>query len=122
MIQKGMYMFVSDNSGVKKVKCIKIFGTSNPRSAKIGSLVLISVSNKDVLRGFTNSNIRLGLVINVNIFFKRKNGESIKFDQNTCLIINQNKIFSYTRVYNPIVIEAKKHQITNLGLFAEAVV
>lgn len=122
MIQKGTYLKVCDNSGIRFVKCIKIFGTSNPRYGRLGGVVLIAVSNKDVIRGFSNTNVKYGLITNVNIFHKRKNGEFIKFDDNSCLVINKNYSFPSTRVYNPIAYEIKKHDISNLSLYAEAII
>lgn len=122
MIQKGTYMHVSDNSGIKYVKCIKIFGPSNPRYGKLGTLVLISVGNKDLIRGFSNTNVKYGLITNVSKVYKRLNGDFIKFDYNSCLVINKNYSFPSTRVYNPIVYETRQYEITNLSLYAEAVV
>lgn len=122
MIQKGTYLKVCDNSGIREVKCIKILGKSNPRYGRLGNIVLIAVSNKDVIRGFSNTNIKYGLITNVNIFYKRKNGEFICFENNSCLVINKNYVFPSTRVYNPIAIETKKHDIGNLSLYAEAVI
>jgi large subunit ribosomal protein L14 len=122
MIQKGTYIRVCDNSGIRFVKCIKIFGTSNPRYASLGGIVLVAVSNKDVIRGFSNTNIKYGLITNINKFFKRRNGEFIKFDENTCLVINKNYSFPSTRVYNPIAYEVRNHEISNLSLYAEAVI
>ncbi len=121
MIQKSSKIKVCDNSGIKKVKCIKIFGTSNPRYAFLGNLVLIAISNKDLIRGFSNTNIKYGLITNTKNFYKRVSGEFIRFDFNSCLVINKNKSFPSTRVYNPIVSEVKRYDITGLMLYAEAI-
>jgi len=122
MIQKGTYIDVCDNSGINFVKCIKIFGPSNPRYGRLGDLVLISVGNKDVIRGFSNVNVKYGLITNIAKNWKRLNGDFIRFDKNTCLVINKNLSFPSTRVYNPIAIETRQHDISNLSLYAEAVI
>lgn len=121
MIQKGSSIHVCDNSGIKKVKCIKIFGTSNPRYSFLGGLVLIAISNKDLIRGYSNTNIKYGLITNTKAFFKRANGEFLRFDFNKCLVINKNKSFGSTRIYSPLVYEVKKYDISNLMLYAEAI-
>lgn len=119
MIQKGTVLSISDNTGIKKVKCIKIFGTSNPRYAKLGDIVLIAISNKDVIRKYSNVNIKLSLLINTKKFTKRLNGIYIGFDKTKSIIINRNYSFTGTRIYHIVTKDIRKHSITNLQKYAK---
>lgn len=80
----------------------------------LGELIVVSVSNKDVLRGFSNRNIKLGLFINSRARFRRRNGEWLRFDRNVCLLCGKNLVFRGTRIDYPIIKENFTSTITNL--------
>ena len=122
MIQQGTYIDVADNSRIKSVKCIKVLGSSNPRYGRLGSLVLIAVSNRDVLRKLSKDNVKFGLIINICKNHRRPTGDFIRFEKNRCLIIDRNKSFAHSRVYYIIAKEVPIRAYSNLLSYAKAVV
>jgi len=107
MIQMQTILDVADNSGAKKVGCIKILGGTRRRYASLGDVVVVSV--KDAI---PNSKIRKGEVVRAVIVRTKKevgrpDGSFIKFDDNSAVLINPQGDPIGTRIFGPVARELR---------------
>lgn len=108
MIQTQSILTVADNSGAKKVMCIKVLGDSKRRYARIGDLIICSV--KTAIPG---GNVKKGEVVTAVLVrtkkeFRRKDGSYIRFDENAAVIINKDNEPVGTRIFGPIARELRE--------------
>lgn len=102
MIQLTTVMPVADNSGAKRVRCIKVMGGSTRRYARIGDLIKVSV-----IEAMPDGNVKKGSVYNAVVVRSRKeirraNGTYVKFDANAAVILDSNKEMVGTRIFGPV--------------------
>lgn len=107
MIQKETNLVVADNSGAKSVRAFTLYGGSFKKSATIGDVVLCAV--KDAI---PNGKVKKGDVVKAVIVrtkkaINRPDGSTIKFDDNACVIINDDKAPVGTRVFGPVARELR---------------
>lgn len=107
MIQKETNLVVADNSGAKSVRAFTLYGGSFKKSASIGDVVLCAV--KDAI---PNGKVKKGDVVKAVIVrtkkaINRPDGSTIKFDDNACVIINDDKAPIGTRVFGPVARELR---------------
>lgn len=107
MIQMRSILNVADNSGAKKIACIKVIGSSNKRYAGLGDIIVVSV--KEAL---PNSKIKKGdvcqaVVVRVNKNTRRKDGSYIRFDENSAVLINKQNEPVGTRIFGPVARELR---------------
>jgi large subunit ribosomal protein L14 len=107
MIQMQTIINVADNSGAKKVQCIKVLGGSKHNIAKIGDIIVVSV--KDAL---PNSKVKKGdvyraLIVRTCKESRRSDGSTIRFDGNAVVLINKTKEPIGTRIFGPIAREIR---------------
>ena|ERR1700690_2031157 len=107
MIQLRTVLEVADNSGAKKVQCIKVLGGSRRRYAGLGDVVVVSV--KEAL---PDSNIKKGsvtkaVVVRTKREARRPDGSYIRFDQNAVVIINAQGEPVGTRIFGPVARELR---------------
>ena len=107
MIQTQSMIGVADNSGAKKLMCIKVLGGSKRRYARIGDVIVASV--KDCL---PNSKVKSGEVIRAVIVrtkkeFRRLDGSYIKFDENSAVVIDTKREPIGTRIFGPVARELR---------------
>ena len=107
MIQMRTMLDVADNSGARKVGCIKVLGSSKRKYASLGDVIVVSV--KDAV---PNSKIRKGDVVRAVVVRTRKgvrrpDGSYIKFDNNSAVLINQLNEPIGTRIFGPVARELR---------------
>jgi large subunit ribosomal protein L14 len=107
MIQLSTVLEVADNSGAKRVQCIKVLGGSRRRYARLGDVVVVSV--KEAL---PDSNIKKGsvtkaVVVRTRREAKRPDGSYIRFDQNAVVLINAQGEPVGTRIFGPVARELR---------------
>lgn len=107
MIQMQSYLNVADNSGAKRVQCIKVLGGSKRRSAGVGDIIVVAV--KDAL---PNAPIKKGAVSRAVIVrtkkeYRRADGSYIRFDDNACVIIDANGSPAGKRIFGPVARELR---------------
>ncbi len=122
MIQMQSELFVADNSGAKKVMCIKVLGGSRKRFAGIGDLIKVSV--KDIISG---DKVKKGQVLDAVIVrtkkgVNRKDGSFIKFDNNAVVLLDTKGQPIGTRVFGPITRELRTDKYMKLISLALEVV
>lgn len=107
MIQMQSRMKVADNSGAKEVQCIKVLGGSKRRVASVGDIVVVSI--KEAL---PNSKVKKGdkakaVIVRTVHKLRRPDGSYIRFDENSAVLINQNKEPVGTRIFGPVARELR---------------
>ena len=107
MIQMQTMLTVADNSGAKKVRCIKVIGGSKRRYAGLGDVIICAVQEAQ-----PNGNIKKGdvvrcVVVRTKKEVRRADGSYIKFDQNACVVINADGAPRGTRIFGPVARELR---------------
>lgn len=111
MIQMQTNLDVADNSGARRVQCIKVLGGSKRKYAGVGDIIVVSVK-KAIPRGrVKKGDVMKAVVVRTAKDIKRADGSVIRFDGNAAVIVNNNKEPVGTRVFGPIPRElrAKNH-------------
>lgn len=107
MIQSESNLNVADNSGAKKLHCIKVLGGSRRRYASIGDIIVCSVRN-----AIPNSQIKKGekvkaIVVRTKKEIRRDDGSYIKFDDNAAVVIDNQMNPRGTRIFGPVARELR---------------
>lgn len=122
MIQTQTYLSIADNSGAKKIMCIKILGTNNPRFGKIGDIIIGVVKDALPNMNVKRSDIVRAVIVRTRHTLRRTDGMSIRFDDNAAVIINQDNNPRGTRVFGPIARELREKHFAKIISLAQEVV
>jgi large subunit ribosomal protein L14 len=122
MIQPQSYLNVADNSGARKLMCIRVLGTNQNQFAGIGDIVIAVV--KEVLPNMAvkKSDIVRAVIVRTSKGLRRENGMSIRFDDNAAVIITKEGNPRGTRVFGPIARELRDRNFTKIVSLAPEVV
>jgi large subunit ribosomal protein L14 len=107
MIQMQSNMEVADNSGARRVECIKVLGGSKRRTANIGDVVVVSVKDAIPRGRVKKGDVRKAVIVRTTFGLHRVNGESIRFDTNACVLINNQGEPIGTRIFGPVTRELR---------------
>ena len=107
MIQVESEVDVADNSGARRLRCIKVLGGSKRRYASVGDIIVVSVRES-----LPNSKIKKGAVMKAVIVrtkkgMRRRDGSLIRFDTNSAVLINNDKQPIGTRIFGPVARELR---------------
>jgi len=109
MIQVQSILSVADNTGAKRVMCIKVLGGSKRRYASIGDVIVVAVkaaSPRGVVKSHT---VERAVIVRVKYPIRRADGSYLRFDQNACVIINKETgAPKGTRVFGPVARELRQ--------------
>ena len=110
MIQPTTMLEVADNTGAKRIMCIRVMGGSNRRYASIGDIIIASVKEAE-----PNSNVKKGEVVRAVVVRTRKevardDGTVIRFDDNAAVLINNQNVPRGTRIFGPVGRELRDRQ------------
>ena len=107
MIQLRTVLGVADNSGAKKVQCIKVLGGSRRRYARIGDVIVVTVKEADPRSTVKKGEVQKAVVVRTRKEIRRPNGTYIKFDVNSAVLINDNREPLGTRIFGPVARELR---------------
>jgi large subunit ribosomal protein L14 len=107
MIQFRTVLDVADNSGAKKVQCIKVLGGSRRRYARIGDIIVVTVREADPRSTVKKGEVTKAVVVRTRKEIRRPNGTYIKFDVNSAVLINDNQEPLGTRIFGPVARELR---------------
>ena len=122
MIQQETKLNVADNTGAKKVLCIKVLGGSRKRYAKVGDIIVISIKKAIPNAGLKKGEVHRAVVVRTNKETKRKDGSYIRFDDNAVVIINDQKEPRGTRVFGPVARELREKKFMKILSLAPEVI
>lgn len=120
MIQPQTYLTVADNTGARKIMCIRILGNSK-KYGKIGDIIIGVVKDANPNMPIKRSDIVRAVVIRTKKTIKRNDGMSICFDDNAAVIINKENNPRGTRVFGPIAREIRDKNFTKIVSLATEV-
>ncbi len=111
MIQMQTNLDVADNSGARRVMCIKVLGGSKRRFATIGDIIVVSVKEAIPRGRVKKGEVMKAVMVRVSKDIKRPDGSTIRFDRNAAVLINAQSEPVGTRIFGPVPRElrAKNH-------------
>ncbi len=114
MIQQESRLAVADNTGAKELLCIRVMGGSVRRYANIGDIIVATV--KDAIPGgmVKKGDVVKAVVVRTVKGVKRKDGSSIRFDENAAVIITDDKTPRGTRIFGPVARELRDKQFMKI--------
>jgi large subunit ribosomal protein L14 len=102
MIQQESRLKVADNSGAKEVLCIRVLGATRRRYARVGDIFVATVKVADPHGNTKKKSVVKCVVVRTREKIRRKDGSTIRFDDNACVLLNDDKTPKGTRVFGPI--------------------
>ena len=107
MIQMQTNLDVADNSGAKRVQCIKVLGGSKRRYASVGDVIVVSVKEAIPRGRVKKGDVRKAVVVRTAKEVRRDDGTAIRFDSNAAVILNNTNEPLGTRIFGPVVRELR---------------
>ncbi|MHB9879731.1 50S ribosomal protein L14 [Pacificimonas sp. ICDLI1SI03] len=107
MIQMQSNLEVADNSGAKRVQCIKVLGGSKRRFAGVGDTIVVSVKEAQPRGRVKKGDVHRAVVVRTAKDIRRDDGTVIRFDTNAAVLINNNKEPLGTRIFGPVTRELR---------------
>src|SRR6478735_7340664 len=120
MIQPQSYLTIADNTGAKKIMCIRVLG-SNRKYAKIGDVIIGVVKEATPNMPVKRSDVIRAVIVRTKKAIKRTDGTVIRFDDNAAVIINTEKNPRGTRIFGPIAREIRDKDFTKIVSLAPEV-
>ncbi|NEN88092.1 MULTISPECIES: 50S ribosomal protein L14 [unclassified Okeania] len=121
MIQQQSILNVADNSGARKLMCIRVIGGGNRRYARIGDVIIAVVKDASPNMAVKKSDVVRAVVVRTRKGLRRETGMSIRFDDNAAVIINQDGNPRGTRVFGPVARELRDKNFTKIVSLAPEV-
>ncbi|MBL7811527.1 MAG: 50S ribosomal protein L14 [Bacteroidetes bacterium] len=121
MVQQESRLKVADNSGAREVLCIRVLGGSGRRYASLGDKIVVSV--KDALPGsaMKKGAVSKAVVVRIKKEIRRPDGSYIRFDENSCVLLNASDEPRGTRIFGPVARELRDKQFMKIVSLAPEV-
>jgi large subunit ribosomal protein L14 len=121
MIQTQSTLNVADNSGARKVMCIKVLGDSRKRYARIGDLISCSVKTAIPGGNVKKGEVVIAVIVRTKKEIRRRDGSYIRFDENAAVIINKENEPVGTRIFGPVARELRERNFMRIVSLAPEV-
>jgi large subunit ribosomal protein L14 len=121
MIQQESRLKVADNSGAREVLCIRVLGGSGRRYASIGDVIVATVKDATPGGGVKKGEVVKAVVVRTKKENRRADGTYIRFDENACVIINDQKQPRGTRIFGPVARELRDKKFMRIVSLAPEV-
>ena len=122
MIQNQSFLTVADNSGARKIMCIKVLGSSNPKYAKIGDVIIAVVKYASPNMPVKRSDIVRAVIVRTKKTIHRVNGMHIRFDDNAAVLVASDNNPKGTRIFGPIAKELRDKNFSKIISLASEVI
>ena len=107
MIQTQSFLDVADNSGAKRVQCIKVLGGSRRRYAHLGDVIVVSIKEAAPRGKVKKGDVHRAVIVRTAKDVRRTDGSVIRFDGNAAVLVNKNEEPIGTRIFGPVVRELR---------------
>ena len=114
MIQTQSYLDVADNSGARRVMCIKVLGGSKRRYARVGDLIKVTVKEAIPRGKVKKGQVMTAVVVRTKKGVRRQDGSLIKFDDNAAVLLNAQNAPIGTRIFGPVTRELRGEQFMKI--------
>ena len=121
MIQEYTRLNVADNTGAKKVMCIRVLGGSKRRYARVGDVIVVSVKSAIPGGAVKKGEISKAVVVRTRKEIGRNDGSYIRFDENAAVLINDQSEPKGTRIFGPVARELRERQFMKIVSLAPEV-
>lgn len=122
MIQMQSNLFVADNSGARKIQCIKVLGGSKRRSASIGDIIVVSIKDAIPRAKVKKGDVYKAVVVRTSKDFKRRDGTAIRFDKNAAVLLDKQEEPIATRIFGPVTRELRSKKFMKIISLAPEVI
>lgn len=102
MIQQETRLSVCDNSGAKEILCIRVLGGSRKRYARVGDVIVATVKQASPNGQVKKKSVIRAVIVRTRNQIRRKDGSTIKFDDNAAVVIGDDKLPRATRIFGPV--------------------
>jgi large subunit ribosomal protein L14 len=114
MIQSESMLEVADNSGARRVMCIKVLGGSKRRYARIGDIIKVTVKEAIPRGKVKKGQVMNAVVVRTRSGVRRQDGSLIKFDGNAAVLLNTNNAPIGTRIFGPVTRELRSEKFMKI--------
>ncbi|MCM1985314.1 50S ribosomal protein L14 [Lyngbya confervoides] len=121
MIQQESYLTVADNSGAKKLLCIRVIGGGNRTYGGVGDIVIATVKDAIPNMPVKKSDVVRAVIVRTKKAIRRESGMTISFDDNAAVLINADGNPRGTRVFGPVARELRDRNFTKIVSLAPEV-
>jgi len=121
MVQTETNLIVADNSGAKRVRCIKVLGGSGRRYASVGDLIVVSVKAAIPNSAVKKGEVSRAVIVRTKKEVRRKDGSYIRFDENAAVLLNPQNEPRGTRIFGPVARELREKQFMKIVSLAPEV-
>ena len=122
MIQMQSKLFVADNSGARRIQCIKVLGGSKRRSASIGDVIVVSIKDAIPKAKVKKGDVYKAVIVRTSKDFQRLDGTSIRFDKNAAVLLDKQEEPIATRIFGPVTRELRSKKFMKIISLAPEVI
>lgn len=108
MIQQESRLTVCDNSGAREILCIRVLGGTRRRYARVGDMIVATVKSASPTGAVKKKSVIRAVVVRTRKEIKRRDGSTIKFDDNAAVVVNEDKNPRATRIFGPVPRELRE--------------
>ncbi len=114
MIQEETNLVVADNSGAKKVRCIRVLGGHDKRYAGVGDIIVVSVKSAIPGAPVKKGEVSRAVIVRTKKEIRRMDGSYIRFDENAAVLLNPQGEPRGTRIFGPVARELRERQFMKI--------
>ena len=122
MIQTESNLSVADNSGAKRVQCIKVLGGSKRRYASVGDVIVVSIKEAAPRGKVKKGDVHRAVVVRTRKEIRRVDGSAIRFDSNAAVLLNPKLEPIGTRIFGPVTRELRTEKFMKIVSLASEVI
>ena len=121
MIQQETYLDVADNSGARRIQCIRVLGTGSQFVGGVGDVIVAAVKDAIPRAGVKKGDVVKAVIVRTAKEINRSDGSSIRFDNNAAVLINNQNEPRGTRVFGPVARELRERRFMRIVSLAPEV-
>ena len=107
MIQMQSNLEVADNSGARRIQCIKVLGGSGRKSAGVGDIIVVSIKEAIPRGRVKKGDVHRAVIVRTSKEVRRNDGSCIRFDKNAAVLVNKSNEPIGTRIFGPVTRELR---------------
>jgi large subunit ribosomal protein L14 len=122
MIHPETNLDVADNSGARRVQCIKVIGGSKRKTASVGDVIVVAVKDAIPRGKVKKGDVHQAVIVRTSFPVRRSDGSAIRFDRNAAVLINKQNEPIGTRIFGPVVRELRARKFMKIISLAPEVI
>jgi large subunit ribosomal protein L14 len=122
MIQQESNLDVADNTGAKAVRCFKVLKGSKRRYAGVGDVIVVSIKDADPKGMVKKGEVHKAVVVRTKGYVRRKDGSFLRFDKNSCVLLDDKGNPRGTRIFGPVAREVREAGFVKITSLAPEVI